>query len=298
MRAVVTGGAGFIGGHLAERLSEMGFEVIILDNFERASMETLRSLPPEVEVRRVDIRDYRALERFLNVDAVFHFAALTDVVESESKKELYWSVNVEGTRNVLEAALKHDADVVFASSAAVYGDLDRPARVDDRLNPLSVYGRTKVECERLCAEYSKKGLRVSVLRIFNVYGERARGGVVKIFIERAVEGKPLIIYGDGESVRDFVYVGDVAEAATRTLNEEAFGKVLNIGTGRPTKVKELAELVSKLGNVGMIHEPPRKGEIRFSLADISLTRELLQWAPKTQVLKWIEEKLRAAMECK
>ena len=297
MRALVTGGAGFIGGHLVERLVKQDWDVIVFDSFERASLETLKTLPSEAEFRRIDIRDLKSMKRYVDdVDVIFHLAALTDVVESEVKKDEYWNVNVMGTENVLKIAKDVSAKLVFTSSAAVYGELSDVAREDLKPNPISFYGATKLEGEKLCMRYHEEyGTDIVVLRLFNVFGERAKGGVVKIFLERAREGKPLIIYGDGEAVRDFIYVGDVVDALIKAaLSEKASGRILNIGSGKPTKVRELAEVVAKETGVKIIYESERRGEIKFSLADISLAKKLLNWNPKIYLIDWIRSSLRSS----
>jgi len=293
MRALVTGGAGFIGGHLVEKLVERGWDVIVFDNFERASLETLRALPPEAELRRIDVRDLDSMKRYVDdVDVIFHLAALTDVVESQAKRDEYWSVNVLGTENVLKLARDLGAKLVFTSSAAVYGELNEAAREDLKPNPISFYGATKLEGEKLCMKYHEEyGVDVVVLRLFNVFGERARAGVVKIFLERAREGKPLIVYGDGEAIRDFIYVGDVVEALLRASQGTVFGEVINIGSGEPVKIRELAEFVSTLGGVKIKYEERRGGEILFSLADISKAKSLLNWMPRMRLFEWIKAKL-------
>jgi len=296
MRALVTGGAGFIGGHLVEKLVERDWDVMVFDNFERASLETLKALPSEAELRRIDIRDLESMKRYAgDVDVIFHLAALTDVVESEVKKDEYWNVNVVGTENVLKIARDVGAKLIFTSSAAVYGELNNVAREDLKPSPISFYGITKLECEKLCMRYYEEyGTDIVVLRLFNVFGERAQGGVVKIFLERAREGKPLIIYGDGEAVRDFIYVGDVVDALIKAaLSEKASGRILNIGSGKPTKVKELAEVVAKETGVKIIYESERRGEIKFSLADISLAKKLLNWNPKIYLIDWLRSSLRS-----
>ena len=295
MRALVTGGAGFIGGHLVEKLVERGWDVIVFDNFERASLETLRALPPEAELRRIDVRDLGAMKKYVDdVDVIFHLAALTDVVESEAKRDEYWSVNVLGTENVLKVARDLGAKLVFTSSAAVYGELDEAAREDLKPNPISFYGVTKLEGEKLCRRYREEyGVDVVVLRLFNVFGERARGGVVKIFLERAREGKPLIIYGDGEAVRDFIYVRDVVEAFLRASREgRAFGEVINIGSGKPVKIRELAEFISAISGVKIEHVEGRSEEILFSLANISKAKNILNWTPKVELFEWIKAQLK------
>ena len=297
MRALVTGGAGFIGGHLVEKLVERDWDVMVFDSFERASPETLKTLPSEAELRRIDVRDLKSMKRYVDdVDVIFHLAALTDVVESEVKKNEYWNVNVMGTENVLKIAKDVSAKLVFTSSAAVYGELNNVAREDLKPNPISFYGVTKLEGEKLCMRYHEEyGTDIVVLRLFNVFGERARGGVVKIFLERAREGKPLIIYGDGEAVRDFIYVGDVVDALIKAaLSEKASGRILNIGSGKPTKVRELAEVVAKETGVKIIYESERRGEITFSLADISLAKKMLNWNPKIYLIDWIRSSLRSS----
>jgi len=254
-------------------------------------------LPSAAELRRIDIRDLETMRRYVDdVDVIFHLAALVDVIESEVKRDEYWSVNVVGTENVLKIARDIGAKVVFTSSAAVYGELNRVAREEFKPSPINFYGITKLECERLCMKYHEDyGIEVVVLRLFNVFGERARSGVVKIFLERAKEGKPLIIYGDGEAVREFIYVEDVREALIKAaLNEKASGRILNIGSGKPTKIRELAEIVAEKTGVEIIHEPERKGEIKFSLADISLAKGLLDWSPKTYVVDWLKNSLRSS----
>jgi len=131
--------------------------------------------------------------------------------------------------------------------------------------------------------------------LFNVFGERAQGGVVKIFLERAREGKPLIIYGDGEAVRDFIYVGDVVDALIKAaLSGKASGRILNIASGKPTRVRELAEAVVKETGVKIIYESERRWEIKFSLADISLAKKLLNWNPKIYLIDWIRSSLRSS----
>jgi len=297
MRALVTGGAGFIGGHLVERLVKQDWDVIVFDSFERASLETLKTLPSEAELRRIDIRDLKSMKRYVDdVDVIFHLAALTDVVESEVEKDEYWNVNVMGTENVLKIAKDVSAKLVFTSSAAVYGELNNVAREDLKPNPISFYGATKLEGEKLCMRYHEEyRTDIVVLRLFNVFGERAKGGVVKIFLERAREGKPLIIYGDGEAVRDFIYVGDVVDALIKAaLSEKASARILNIGSGKPTKVRELAEVVAKETGVKIIYESERRGEIKFSLADISLAKKMLNWNPKIYLIDWIRSSLRSS----
>ncbi|MCL7396507.1 MAG: NAD-dependent epimerase/dehydratase family protein [Thaumarchaeota archaeon] len=293
MDAVVTGGCGFIGSHLVEFLLENGFRVKVIDNLYRASVDVFEKFSgmDNVEVEVIDVRDSCRLTKALTGDVVFHLAALTDVEESEIEKSSYWSVNVMGTINVLNAALERSMKVVYASSAAVYGELKNPAVEDMTPNPLNFYGYTKLEAEKECLRYSNS-VDVTILRLFNVYGERARAGVVKKFLESASLHRPLTVYGDGENVRDFIYVGDVVEAFYKAyIEKSASGKIINIGSGRPVKIRELAEYIDEKTGVGISYREPRKNDVRYSVADISSAEKILSWKPRTDLFRWISEKL-------
>jgi len=293
MDAVVTGGCGFIGSHLVEFLLESGFRVKVIDNLYRASVDVFEKFSgmDNVEVEVIDVRDSCRLTKALTGDVVFHLAALTDVEESEIEKSSYWSVNVVGTMNVLNAALERSMKVVYASSAAVYGELKNPAVEDMTPNPLNFYGYTKLEAEKECLKHLDS-VDVTILRLFNVYGERARAGVVKKFLESASLHRPLTVYGDGENVRDFVYVGDVVEAFYKAyIEKSASGKIINIGSGRPVKIRELAEYIDEKTGVGISYREPRKNDVRYSVADISSAEKILSWKPRTDLFRWISEKL-------
>jgi len=293
MDAVVTGGCGFIGSHLVEFLLESGFRVKVIDNLYRASVDVFEKFSgmDNVEVEVIDVRDSCRLTKALTGDVVFHLAALTDVEESEIEKSSYWSVNVVGTINVLNAALERSMKVVYASSAAVYGELKNPAVEDMTPNPLNFYGYTKLEAEKECLKHLDS-VDVTILRLFNVYGERARAGVVKKFLESASLHRPLTVYGDGENVRDFIYVGDVVEAFYKAyIEKSASGKIINIGSGRPVKIRELAEYIDEKTGVGISYREPRKNDVRYSVADISSAEKILSWKPRTDLFRWISEKL-------
>lgn len=271
-------------GYLVER----GVEVRVVDNLVRASPDLLRRLPLEVDVERIDVRDYGELERALDGDVVFHLAALTDAEEAEELKDLYWEVNVAGTENVARIAAGRGMRLVFASTAAVYGELGAPARENVEPRPINYYGLTKLEAERKCLERSDE-VDVVVLRLFNVFGERARDGVVKRYLDAVSENRPLIVYGDGGYVRDFVYVGDAVRALyAASLNSSAYGKIINIGSGKPVRIGELAKFISERTGNKVIYREPRKADIRFSLADIALAKKLLGWSPKIELFTWLE----------
>ncbi|MCS7125800.1 MAG: NAD-dependent epimerase/dehydratase family protein [Aigarchaeota archaeon] len=294
MDVVVTGGCGFIGGHLVEYLLEKGFKITVIDNLSRSSLEMVKKFSnlSSVELKIIDIREYQRLFDSISGDVVFHLAALTDVVESEVDRSSYWNVNVVGTINVLNTALKKNMKMVYASSAAVYGDLDKPAREDLNLNPINFYGYTKLKAEEKCLEYLDK-IDITILRLFNVYGERARAGVVKNFLDSVRNRRPLIVYGDGESVRDFVHVKDVVEAFYKAyINPSSSGKTINIGSGKPVKIGELARFINEKTMVGIIYKESRKNDIRYSVADISSAEAFLNWRPKIDLFEWLSEKLK------
>lgn len=294
MDVVVTGGCGFIGGHLVEYLLEKDFKITIIDNLSNSSpyiVEKLSKLS-KVNLKIIDIRDQKRLVDSMSGDTVFHLAALTDVVEGENNKRDYWDVNVVGTINVLNAASKKNMRVIYASSAAVYGDLDRPAREDLSPKPLNFYGYTKLKAEEKCIEYLDR-VETSIIRLFNVYGERARAGVIKNFLDSVTSRIPLTLHGDGESIRDFVYVKDVVEAFYRVYaNRSTTGKIINIGSGKPVKIKELARFIDERTGVGVVFGESRRNDIRYSVADISLARRLLDWRPEKDLFEWLSEKLR------
>ena len=219
---------------------------------------------------------------------------MTNVLESFTKQDEYYAVNVQGTQNILDIAKQFDLKVVFASSAAVYGDTKKiPIKEDTERNPLNPYGQTKLNGEYLCEKYSQMGTRITVLRFFNVYGKGqnpAYAGVISKFLENVSNGKPPIIYGDGTQARDFVFVDDVAEANLLAMKSNSSGKFINVGTEIKTSIKELAEMIIKISkqNIKPIYVDAKEGDIKNSQADITLAHELLKWSPKTKIEDWLK----------
>jgi len=219
---------------------------------------------------------------------------LTNVLESFTKQDEYYAVNVKGIQNILDIAKQFDLKVVFASSAAVYGDAKKiPIKEDTERNPLNPYGQTKLNGEYLCEKYSQMGTRITVLRFFNVYGKGqnpAYAGVISKFLENVSNGKPPIIYGDGTQARDFVFVDDVADANLLAMKSNLSGKFINVGTEIKTSIKELAEMIIKISkqNIKPIYVDAKEGDIRNSQADITLSYELLKWSPKTKIEDWLK----------
>jgi len=277
---VVTGGAGFIGSHIAEELSEDN-DVIVIDNLYAGKIE---NVPPNVRFIQADIRDYKSIAELISqADYVFHEAALVSVVESVERPLLTEEINVLGTLNILKALSDGHGKLVFASSAAVYGDNQNlPLKESEKPKPLSPYGITKVSAEYYCKVfYELYGVPTVSLRYFNVFGERQGynqyAGVISIFINRALKGEPLIIYGDGRQTRDFIYVKDVVKANILAAeSSRANGKVFNVARGERTTIVELALKIIDATNSpsSIIFDKPRPGDIKHSQADISEIRKL------------------------
>jgi UDP-glucose 4-epimerase len=291
MRALVTGGAGFIGSNLVARLLEFGHPVVVFDNFSTGRQENLPHNSGLV-VHKGDIRDYsQVLRTVKGVDVVFHMAAQVGNVLSLQRPDSDLQTNALGTLNVLKACKEHGVkDVIFSSSSAVFGET-RYVPVDEEhpRDPLSPYGLSKLAAEKYClilaAEY---GFHICCLRYFNVYGINQRfnpyGNVIPIFVERALEGKPLTIYGDGFQTRDFIDVRDIVNSNI-LAQERGVEGIFNIGTGTAMSVNELAEHVLKAvgKDVGLVHAPPRSGEVRHSVADISKARRELNFLPSVSI---------------
>ena len=294
---VVTGGAGFIGSHIAWELAKDN-EVIVIDNLYTGKEE---NVPPGAKLIKADIRDYqRIAELISSADYVFHEAAQVSVVESIHDPLFTEEVNVLGTLNILKALLEGHGKLIFASSAAVYGDNQNlPLKETERPRPLSPYGVTKATGEEYLRVYHELyGLPVVALRYFNVFGPRQSfnqyAGVISIFINRALKNKPLVIFGDGKQTRDFIYVKDVVKANLLAAeSRRANGKVFNVATGKQTSILELATRIIEITGTrsSIIFDKPRPGDIRHSLADISEIRTLgfePEWSLEEGLKKTVE----------
>lgn len=295
MNFLVTGGAGFIGSRVVKLLLEEKNDVTVIDNLHSGKLDNLADCQNKIDFQNLDIQDFEKIKPLASKsDGIFHFAALTDVLESFTKQDAYHAINVTGTQNILDIAKQFDLKVVFASSAAVYGYTKKiPIKEDAKRSPVNPYGQTKLEGEYLCEKYSQMGTKINVLRFFNVYGKGqnpAYAGVISKFLENASNGKPPIIYGDGAQTRDFVFVDDVAKANLLAMNSNSFGKFINVGTGIKTSVRELAEMIIKISkqNIKPIYVDAKEGDIRNSQADITLAYELLKWSPKTKIEDWLK----------
>lgn len=299
-RVVVTGGAGFIGSHLVERLAGAN-EVVVLDNLSVGRLQNLAGVAGPVKVVKASILDPKALHRtFRDADVVFHLAALTSVPESIERPLPYAETNMMGTLNVLDAAREAGAKrVVFASTCAIYGRGTGPLKETARLNPLSPYAATKLASEYFCRSAAAGGgLEAIALRLFNVYGPRQSvdspyAGVIAKFVHAVAAGRPLTLHGDGKQTRDFVYVEDVAGAFERAAMARDATGVFNIGSGRETSIVDVIEALEAIAGrkLRVKRESPRAGDIRRSRADVRRAREGLHFEAKTR----LEDGLRRAL---
>ena len=290
MNFAVTGGAGFIGSHLVHRLASEGHNVTIIDDFSRGSLANLNDIHEKIHIEKMDICDRDALDGVLQgADGIFHQAALGSVPESWKSPDTYQRVNVGGTENVFRIASSYHIKVVYASSASIYGEVQRiPITEDFERKPINPYGKTKLDCETLAERYMEKGSQIVGLRYFNVFGEGqnpAYAGVITCFLNRLNAGEPPIIFGDGSQIRDFTFVGDVVEANLTAMTGSVVGGFFNIGGGKSTSLTDLAGMMTRLAgmHVKPLHENPRPRDAKISTADISKSAELLGWSPKTSL---------------
>jgi len=297
LRVLVTGGAGFIGSHTADKLLAEGVEVVVLDNLRSGRLENIRQHVNKRNFRfvRGDIRDSHLVKDLVSdVDAVIHLAALVSVPESIKDPALTYAINVNGTLNLLKASVDFGVKrFVYASSCAVYGNAENlPIKEDYPPKPLSPYASSKLTAEDYVQKYNRNfGLETVCLRYFNVYGPRQiysdYSGVITRFINRLTNDLPLVIFSDGEQTRDFVYVTDVAEANILALKHaKAIGEIFNIGTGVATTINQLANMLLELAgknSLETVHSEPREGDIRHSVADISKAKEKLGYCPKVSL---------------
>ncbi len=273
---LVTGGAGFVGSHLVDALAPHN-DVRVLDNFSSGSRE---HLPAGVTVVEGDLRDPLAIQRGARgVDLIYHQGAVVSVTESVAAPRRTNAINLGATLDVLEQARIEDARVVLASSAAVYGDPESvPIPESATGDPPSPYGIQKLTGDAYARRYHDLyGLDTVCLRYFNIYGPRQQGpysGVISTFLEQARAGEPITVEGDGEQTRDFVHVADVVRANLRAGVTETTGSAFNVGTGRETSIRSLAERIRRIvgRNVPIVHTDPRPGDIRHSCAETSRAR--------------------------
>ncbi len=302
--ALVTGGAGFIGSHLAAALADGGTRVTVLDNLSSGHLENLAVVADRIRFVRGDVRDRTVVaQAAAGCEVVFHLAAVVSVPKTTEDPLGSAAVNEMGTLNVLEEARRVNARrLIFASSSAVYGDDPAlPKHEDMAVKPLTPYAVQKLSSEYHLRVYNGLyGLETVSLRFFNVFGPKQDpsspySGVISIFMTQALRGLPPVIYGDGRQTRDFVFVGDVVRALLAAAQSpSAPGRVFNVGTGKSVTIKGLWEAVAGLTGVDSEpeHGPPRAGDVPHSLAAIDAAREHMGFAAQTSLEQGLESTLR------
>jgi UDP-glucose 4-epimerase len=285
MRALVTGGAGFIGSTIVDALEARGDLVVVVDDISTGDRA---NLAPDIALRVADVSDAKALREVVRgegFDAVVHCASKTKVVESMEKPDLYRRVIVEGTRNVVRLAEEVHAQILvnISTGGAIYGETESCASEAVPVAPESNYGKFKAEAEKIVAAAEIPNI---TLRLANVYGPRQRkdleGGVIAIFIGRWQAGEKLVVFGEGNAQRDYVYVGDVVEAVLAAFAGRWKG-VYNIGTGAATSVNDLIAALSEILGPppGITKAPERPGEVQRSCVDASRAKRDGLWQPRT-----------------
>ncbi|MDO8633682.1 MAG: SDR family NAD(P)-dependent oxidoreductase [archaeon] len=288
-KIVVTGGAGFIGSHIVEKLVGRGFEVSIFDNFSTGYIENIKSVKDRVKIVRGDIRCPEEVQKAVSgAKAVFHMAAFSYAEESIKKPEEYNRVNIDGTFNVLQACHKESVQrVIFPSTCLVYGANAASGKLEESLplNTTNPYGLTKVTGENYCRVFTEVyGLETVCYRIFNAYGPRMQNRVISKFAALMFQDKPPIINGNGEQKRDFIFVSDIVDGLITGIDakKSQCGKSYNIGTGKGLNLKKLIKLMNMhMGkNVDAIYKDRVKGETDLIIADTALARKELGFAAK------------------
>jgi UDP-glucose 4-epimerase len=298
MKALVTGGAGFIGSNIVRHLLAEGLMVAVLDDLSSGYEQNLAPFP-QVELIRGDVRDKIAVERAMRDAAVvFHLAASVGNKRSIDHPVDDSEINVLGTINVLEAARRGGVrKVVFSSSAGIFGELKTlPIREDHPTEPDTPYGASKLCAEKMCLAYSKLySLEAVCLRYFNVYGVNQRydayGNVIPIFAQRLITGQPIEIFGDGEQTRDFVNVNDVVQANYQAGMAEGVSGAFNIASGTRITINELTQLIGEASGLvpEVEHKGPRPGDVRHSLADISAAQNAFGYQPSVELAPGLKE---------
>jgi len=294
MRSIVTGGAGFIGSHLVDKLLTLGHEVVVLDNFSTGRPENLNHIKDKIKLINCDVSQTGNWSKeFRNTGWVFHVAGLADIVPSIQNPDGYFKSNVLGTLNVIEACKKNKVkSIIYLASASCYGIPDKyPTSEKSKIKPEYPYALTKLLGEQLVMHWVKiYNLPAVSLRLFNVYGTRSRtsgtyGAVFGVFLAQKLADAPLTIVGDGKQTRDFTYVSDVINAIICAVQSNKKGEIYNVGSGRSVSVNRIAEL---LGTKKITYIPKRPGEPDNSLADINKIIKDLGWKPKITIEEGME----------
>ena len=296
MRYVVTGGAGFIGSHITEKLVERSDIVTVIDNMNTGKEKNLESVKGKINFIKADILDVDLLEDVTkDVDGVFHQAALASVQDSFDKPDEYHNVNVNGTENILKLSKKYGFKVVYASSSSVYGNPIRiPIKESDGKNPINPYAETKLKKEELAIRYSEMGVKVIGLRYFNVFGKgqsKEYAGVLKLFLERIRDELSPKINGDGTQFRDFVHVSDVVNANIMSMDSDVAYGFFNVGTNTSITILDVAKTIIKYSGLDIepTFGPALNGDVHGTVANIDLIKKEIGWKPTIMLIDWVKD---------
>lgn len=286
MKAIVTGGAGFIGSHLVEGLIMKGYEVHIIDNLTSGKLVNVQS---HVHIHVLDIRSIEAKEVILRIkpDVIFHLAAQADVTTSINQTIEDASININGTINMLDACKEAGVKkFVFASTSAVYGDIQKELITeDDATNPISYYGHSKLTAEKYIQLYNKyHHIPYTILRYGNVYGPRqlakGEGGVIAIYINALNQKESLKVYGDGDQTRDFIHVLDVVQANLAAI-EKGDQEIIHVSTGQSTSINQIIQILRQIHDceINVVHHDAKPGDIKHSCLNFNKAKHLLNVTP-------------------
>tara|TARA_B100000579_G_C22808678_1_gene843988 strand:- start:443 stop:1423 length:981 start_codon:yes stop_codon:yes gene_type:complete len=297
MKAIVTGGFGFIGSHLVEFLLSKNFKVIVIDNLSTGKKENLKNSIKKIKFVKADISNKKKIiKHFKGVDFVFHLAALADIVPSIQNPNEYFRSNVDGTLSILECCRKNKVKkIIYTASASCYGITKKfPTNENSKIELMYPYALTKWLGEQIVMHWSKiYKINANSLRLFNVYGPRSRsnsnyGAVFGVFLAQKLSNKPFTIVGNGKQTRDFTFVTDVVEAMYKACKSNISGQIFNVGSEKEISVNYIVKL---LGGK-KINIPKRPGEPDRSLADIKKIKKYLKWSPKVSIEQGIDRLLK------
>ena len=292
-KVLITGGCGFIGSHLAEKLIRLRYKVLILDNLSTGRLENIKEFKNKISFFKADISKLKQIDRyFKNIDIVFHCAALADIVPSIQNPKDYYNSNVTGSFNVVSCCIKHKVKkIIYTASSSCYGITNKtPTKEDEKINPEYPYALTKYLGEQIILHWSKVYKIKSIsLRLFNVYGPRSRtsgtyGAMFGIFLAQKIFSRPFTVVGNGEQKRDFTYISDIVEVLIKASKSNLTQEIFNIGSGRSVSVNYIVKLL----NGKKIRIPKRPGEPEITFADISKVKKKLKWKPKIKIEKGIK----------
>ena len=277
MRIFVTGGAGFIGTHLCKKLSSI-HKVTVYDNFSNSNKENFPILKNLTLIVGDILDNSKLIDSMKNHDIVIHLAAKTDVIDSINNPENTFQTNVQGTQNIIDSCKSNNiSKIIVTSSASVYQSSDKSIDETNTTKPSSPYGQSKLSMEKITTE-SK--MNYSILRLFNVYGTCQSSGVIANFKKNISENVPITIFGDGEAIRDFIHIDDIVDAIILSIKSKS--GIYNIASGHGTSITDLAKLLIELfgKNSKIVYQPARKGEIIYSVSDITKSQNELGFNPK------------------